>query len=149
VWDAHVGQLSEAHEVLDTLRARAAGDDASRTDSLLARSVTAHVVLAEGDTTEALAILRSLVPIAPRPGLTWQPWLSLGYEWLVLARLLEARGELEEALRIATIADAPGSVSNVIFLPQNLALRARVARALGRDDVADVMESRLRQLSQY
>jgi hypothetical protein len=45
----------------------------------------------------------------------------------VLAELLAVRGEAEEALRILSIAEAPGSVSNVIFRRAMLALRERMA----------------------
>ena len=126
VWDARTGQPDEARTIRDSLEARAARAGATSTDTLLWRSVAAHVALAEGDTTAAVRAFRSLRPTAPRPSLTWQPWLSLGYDWLVLAQLLEARGEYQEALRILTIAQAPGSVSNLTFRPALIALEERI-----------------------
>jgi tetratricopeptide (TPR) repeat protein len=126
VWDVRIGQLSEARTIRDTLEARAARAGSSSVDTLLWRSVAAHVMLAEGDTVSAMDAFRVLRPTAPRPALTWQPWLSLGYDWLVLAELLALRGEDEEALRILTIAEAPASAANLIFRPAMMALRERI-----------------------
>jgi len=127
VWDLRTGRWDEATAIRDTLGARAARAGASSIDTLLWRSVVAHVLLAEGDTVSATDAFRALRPTAPRPALTWQPWLSLGYDWLVLAELLALRGEDEEALRVLTIAEAPASAANLIFRPAMLALRARIA----------------------
>ena len=110
----------------DTLEARATRAGSSSIDTLLWRSVVAHVMLAEGDTVSATDAFRALRPTAPRPALTWQPWLSLGYDWLVLAELLALRGEEEEALRILTIAEAPASAANLIFRPAMTVLKERI-----------------------
>jgi serine/threonine-protein kinase len=126
VWDTRTERLEEARAIRDTLEVRAMADSATSIDTLVWRSVAAHVVLAEVDTSRAIDAFRALRPAVPRPDLTWQPWLSLGYDWLVLAELLEQRGEYEEALRILTIAEAPGSVSNLIFRPAMIALRERI-----------------------
>ncbi len=126
VWDTRTEQMEEARAIRDTLALRAASDAATSIDTLVWRSVAAHVVLAEGDTSRATRAFRALRPAVPRPDLTWQPWLSLGYDWLVLAELLALQGEYEETLRILTIAEAPGSVSNLIFRPAMGAVRERI-----------------------
>jgi hypothetical protein len=126
VWDARTGRLDEAIAIRDTLEALATAAGASSSDTLLWRSVAAHVLLAEGDTSRAIDALRALRPTAPRPALTWQPWFSLGYDWLVLAGLLALRGEDEEALRILTMAETPAAAANLIFRPAMVALRERM-----------------------
>ena len=146
VWDAHTGRAVEAAQIRDTLERRAGSVGGTSVDTLLWHSVAAHVLLAQGDTSRAIEALRALRPRAHRPNLTWQPWLSLGYDWLVLARLLEQHGDYVGALRVATIADAPGSAANVTFLPANLELRERVARALGRVGLAEHLAARLEEL---
>jgi hypothetical protein len=146
VWDAHVGHAVEAAQIRDTLERRAAAAGATSVDTLLWHSVAAHVTLAEGDTAVAIRAFRAQRPTASRPALTWQPWLSLGYDWLVLARLLERRGDYLDALRVATIADAPGSAANVTFLPASLELRERVARTVGDVRLAERLAARLAAL---
>ncbi len=147
VWDAHTGHAVEAAQIRDTLEWRAGAAGGTSVDTALWHSVAAHVLLAQGDTSRAIEALRALRPKAHRPNLTWQPWLSLGYDWLVLARLLEQHGDYLGALRVATIADAPGSAANVTFLPANLELRERVARALGNVQLAEHLAARLEELS--
>ncbi len=65
VWAAHSGRVDEARVIRDTLSARAAttGD---RTTSLVARSMSAHVALADGDTTLAIRLFDALTPNASR-----------------------------------------------------------------------------------
>ena len=113
----------------------------------MADALDAHITLADGDTVEALRQLQVLVPNAPGPNLVY-PWESLGLQRLKLAEVLYARGEHAEAYRVATIFDSPGAASPIqpVFLPASLALRLRVARALGNQELAERLGERLRVL---
>ena len=144
VSDAYRGHVAEARAIRDTLRAAAASGN--RVASLTAASMTAHVALAEADTAKAIELFESLSPTATRPDLTWRPWESLGLEWLTLARIYAARGQLDDALRVAGNIDAPGSVANLIFLPASLELRVRAAEKLGKGELARLFAARLEVL---
>ncbi len=110
----------------------------------LAQSLSAHIAVTEGrDTTQTIRRLESLVSTAPRPALTWDPWESLGFEWIALARLHLARGDFAQAIEVARRFDAPGSVPNIMFLPASLSLRMRAAQQLGDDRLAEKMRHRL------
>jgi serine/threonine-protein kinase len=125
LWDASSGRVEELRAIVDALAARLHGEEATRRDSVVHRSLIAHLALAEGDTAKATQLLERLRPSAPRPSLTWSPWESLGYEWLTLARLLEAQGDSAGAARVAAIAEAPGSAANVMFRRPLRALQGR------------------------
>ena len=87
-----------------------------------------HLAVAEGDGQGAIAAFESLKATCARP--TWYLWEGLGLEWIVLARLYYARGRFKDALRVAKSFDAPGSVPNLVYLPESLQLRMRAAREL-------------------
>ncbi len=131
VWDAYHGNVEEARVIRDTLLARVPQTGRSRTDHV-AREMSAHVALAEGDTTRAIQLLRALKPYGRRSNLE-NPWGSLGLERLTLARLLLAKGRYDEAYRVATSFDSPGAsnIVNTVFLRASLEIRLEAARALG------------------
>jgi hypothetical protein len=142
VWEAYRGRVDEARAIRDTLAARAArtGD---RSTSLVARSMSAHVALADGDTTLALQRFINLTPTGSRE-LLQRPWESLGLERLMLARLLLARGEYAEAQKVAATFDSPGATNiiNTVFLPASLEIRLHAAQALENQAAVRSIESR-------
>ena len=146
VWDAYRGPIEEARAIGDTLLARSAATGDRRT-TLVARSLSAHIALADGDTTRAIQMFEALTPTADRAALQ-HPWESLGLERLMLARILLAAGRYEEALHAAASFDSPGAtnITNTLFLPASLEIRSRVADALGDASAAMTIERRLNAL---
>jgi hypothetical protein len=110
--------------------------EGGRTDSLIGRALGLHLTLLRGDSTEALAGLRELVPSAPPADLEWQPWEALGAEKILLANLYLARQQPAEALGVATQFDSPQPVLYPMYLPASLSIRERAAVALGLDHAA-------------
>ena len=146
VWDAHKGRVNEARVIGDTLTARAA-ETGERGTNLVAKSLSAHVAVAVGDTASAIQQLYSLSPSAPRGALIY-PWESLGLERLLLARLLLATGRAAEAGTVAATFDSPGAVNLVypLFLPSSLEVRLDAARALDNQVLVEEIEARLTEL---
>jgi tetratricopeptide (TPR) repeat protein len=145
VWCAQRDRLMQARAIRDVLQARFQQSRA-REVGLLSKSVAAHVALAEGDSTMALRLFESVTPNAARGPLNWRPWESLGGERLALAKLLYARSEYDKADRVAAHLDAPAPVPYLIYLPESLSLRLRIARKLGNQEAAERYEERLRRL---
>jgi len=130
LWEAHLGRASSTRAIADTL-AQMASETGGRIQALMARSIEARALLLAGDTAGTLELLQELVPTKRRLD-PWYPWESLPGEALALAELLYARGEYEEALRIAANFDAPARpTTDLVYLPASLALRVRLARQLG------------------
>ena len=146
VWDVHSGRVDEARTIRDTLTARAA-ETGGRGTNLIAQSLSAHVALADGDTTSAIQQLFDLAPSAPRGELIY-PWESLGLERLLLARLLLATGRAAEAGTVAATFDSPGAVNLVypLFLPSSLEVRLDAARVLNNQVLVEEIEARLSAL---
>jgi hypothetical protein len=146
IWDSHRGHPDEARVIRDTLQARASRTGGRRT-TLTAKSLSAHVALAEGDTTRAIELFTSLTPTASRRTLQ-HPWESLGLERLVLARLLFATGQYVEAQKVAATFDSPGAtnIMNILFLPASLDIRLEIARALNDRASAQTIAERLNEL---
>jgi tetratricopeptide (TPR) repeat protein len=142
-WDAHNNRVAEARAITDTLAARAALAGDRRTD-LIARCLSAHVALADGDTTLAIQRLSALTPTAARVALA-RPWESLGLERLTLARVLLAQGRYADAARVAASFDSPGATNliNGVFLPASLEIRLDAARALNDEQAIESIERRL------
>jgi tetratricopeptide (TPR) repeat protein len=155
IWDLGRKNVARAAVIRETLRTRATlvrwydtetedrAQERRRRADLLARSLSAHIALAEGRTARALELFQSLAPTARRPYLTFRPWEGLGKEWMALAELRFARGDYAEAIDVAANLDAPGSVPNLIYLPASLALRMRAARELGNESLAERFRARL------
>jgi hypothetical protein len=106
--------------------------------------MSAHVALADGDTTLAIRLFDALTPNASR-GALQHPWESLGLERLTLARLLLAREQYAEARKVAASFDSPGATNiiNTVFLPASLEIRLQAARALDNQAAIRTIESRL------
>jgi hypothetical protein len=139
-WSAHTGNAGEAAEMADLIRRRSSKGDPRR-DSLLASSLLARATLASGDSAEALRLLRALVPTASsHQDLTWNPWESLAGERLLLAQLLLAHNQMDEAIQVAANFDSPVPIAYLMYLPASLSLRIEAAERLG--------DSRLVRLSQ-
>lgn len=118
----------------DSERAEESNDPLS---PLLAQSLSARVFLVEGDTTGALASLRSLVPIK-LPSSASAPWESLGIGWILLSELFLARGQYAEA--IATAGHLESSARppfDLLYLPKSSAIRMRAADAVGDETLAE------------
>ncbi len=144
-WEIRFGSPEQAGLLADSLRSLAARSG-SRTDSLLARSLRARVTLARGDTIQARALLSAIVP-SKRRNDPWYPWESLANERLALAELLLARGEYDAAHAVASDLDAPARpVTDLVYLPASLTLRAMAAERLGREALARRYRARLAQL---
>ncbi len=144
VWSAYRGNVDQARELRDTLGAWA--KDGHRRTVLLATSLDAHVAIVDGDTARAVALLDGLRPNGPRPDLTWYPWEGLGLEWLTLAKIELARGNHAKAFDVASWLDAPGSVPNLMYMRESLAVRADAARQLERNDRVALLERRMDRL---
>ena len=144
-WYTRRGRLDDARAIRDHLVSRAERSE-SRHLKLLSQSLSAHVALAEGDSAGALRQFQSLAPTADQGGLAFRPWESLGSERLTHASVLFARGEYDEARRVADYFDSPAVAPYVLYLPASLSLRLRIAQALGDEDAAARYEARLKQL---
>jgi Tfp pilus assembly protein PilF len=145
-WAARQGAARELEEMTRAMRAKA-DSSRSRRDVLVTRILNARLVLAKGDTDQAIAQLAALKPTAVRRDVAWQPWAALGVERLLLAELLVARGRYENALRVASQLDATEPVTYLLYLRPSLELRLRAARALGDTKLASRYEARLRGLN--
>jgi hypothetical protein len=145
-WEAHTGSGDRLRAIAGALAARA---DSFRThaDSARLQGTTARLVLAEGDTAAAIRLLRALTPSAPRADLLWYPWESFTGERLLLARLLLARRDLAGADKVASQLEGPQAVAHLLYLRPALALRARVAEALGEPGKAARYQRRLAELA--
>jgi hypothetical protein len=110
----------------------------------MAAGLSGHIALAEGDTASAVRAFAQLVPAGTRGQLT-RPWESFGAEHLALARIHMARGEYDEAYRVARCFDSPGAASVIypVFLRASLELRLEAARELGDEDDVAAIERRL------
>jgi tetratricopeptide (TPR) repeat protein len=144
IWAFHSLKVERLDTIVQAMmvNARARPDP----DSLLTSALAARLTLLRGDTAAATQRLRNLRPSAVRVDLVWGLWESLGSERLLLAELLFARGEFEEALRVADGFDHPQSVIHLMYLPASLALRARAAASLGRPRLSERFLQRLAAL---
>jgi serine/threonine-protein kinase len=145
IWAARRRSASEVEAIATALKAKADSSKA-RVDVLLANVMSAHAVLASGDTAGALARFAALRPNAPLTDLEWQLWESLPGERLVLAELLFARGELARADEVAAELQAPGPIVYLTFLPAALRLRINIAVAGGESRQAARLRQRLAAL---
>jgi hypothetical protein len=125
---------------------RRAGTTGDRTDSLVARIVKAQVSRRQGDSAQAIALLRQLTPAASQADLSWQPWEALAGERLALADLLLASGRPADADSVVSELDSHRAIVYLVYLPAMLELKARAAEALGRSGVAAAHRGRLAAL---
>jgi Tfp pilus assembly protein PilF len=145
VWEAHRGDPALARRIAARLLARA-DSNRNQVDRPYANLVLLHVMLATGDTAQAVRQLTSMVPTGNPDAIAWSPWESLGLERLTLARVLFERGDYEGVIRAASTLDAPAPIFFLLFRPASLRLRLRAARALGRTELVKGYEARLTAL---
>lgn len=146
VWHALSGQPDVAAAIARALgsRSRETSDPA---ELRLSRSLDAFVVLARGDSTRALGMLRSLVT-EPVPGIdiAWDVAAPRGFERLTLARLMAARKDFQNAMSVANVFDAAWPSVYLLYLPASLDLRAEAADALSEANLAAQFRNRLSAL---
>ena len=136
-WQIRNMQLGPAAAAERELRQIASSQDSIapaellRLADLYGRSLRARRLLAQGDTARATAILESLVPNADQGLLRWQPWEALAWERYQLALIYEAHAEWRRAFNLAEGFDSPASYGLLLYLPQSLELRIRLAGKLG------------------
>jgi hypothetical protein len=142
LWAAKRGDEGRLREYVDTLSHRAS----TRLDSVVWHALRPHLLVLQGDTTQAIEELTRLTPNASPADLEWQPWEGLGSEKILLAQLLLSRREYERALAVAAQFDSPQPVIYGVYLPASLSLRARAADGLGRTAAARIFRARLQAL---
>ncbi|HET9041217.1 MAG TPA: hypothetical protein VFN40_13650, partial [Gemmatimonadales bacterium] len=142
-WSAAHGETARLAAIAGRMRQRALVSG-SAADAVPARAMAARLRLAGGDTTGAIDSLRSLRPVAPLGPAIWGYWEPLATERLLLARLLLATRQPEEAIRVAESFDGQRSGTDLAFLPLSLGLRREAAQRMG-DRVRDAALARRQQ----
>jgi hypothetical protein len=145
VWSAYWGRLDKVDRISAALDSMAQ-DSGSRKHRLLADAVTCHRTYARGDTVGAISCLRALRPTGRRDVVAGDLIEPLAVERSLLADLLLARGEFEEAHRVAAVFDHPGPLMFLPFLGRSLEVRLRAAEELGWEDRAAEYRARLQAL---
>jgi hypothetical protein len=105
--------------------------------------LSAHLLLARGDSASALSVLERLAPVARRDFLEWGYTQSFPYERLVRAELLFSLGRYDQAIHVADGFDHPMPIVYLPFLPASLILRYRAAQALAHSARAAGYRNRL------
>jgi hypothetical protein len=95
-----------------------------------------------------VAAFEQLRPDAPKESLAWSPWETLVADQMTLAALYLALGRPRDAIRAASVVDAPAVLTDIIFLPASLRIRAAGADALGDQQLARESRRRLTELGQ-
>ena len=131
IWALADGRVQVGDAVASDLSARAAKSGV-RLDSVMAESMRAHVVLARGDTADAIRRLTAILerPV-PHDAVPWDEAASLGLERLALARLLIARREFARARGVLEVLESSQPASFPLYAPMALRLRADASEALG------------------
>ena len=145
IWAARQSSAGSVRAISAALKTKA-DSTRSRVDVLLANVMSAHALVAAGDTVAGLARLTALRPNAPVTDLEWQLWESLPGERLALAELLLARREFSHADEVAAEFQAPAPVVYLTFLPAALRIRVSAAVALGETRQAARLRQRLAAL---
>lgn len=146
IWETHRGSVVNAQLMSDSL-AQYAVERRGCQAQFLTRSLEAHVLVARGDTLNALDALGSLQSGCRRPSTF--PWFGRGLEMITHSRIYLALGQFENAVRVARGIDAPASVPNVVFLPASLQLRMRAAEEMGDEELAERCGQRLIDLGRH
>ncbi len=145
VWAARDGHVAAARGA-DLELTRRADSTHNPVESRFARSVMAHVAMAEHDTTRALALLGPLVGASIPEDTQWQESTSMADERLLLAQLLLARHDAAGALAVANVFDSMQPAVFLLYLRPSLDLRARAAESLGDGRLASRFRARLSAL---
>src|SRR5262249_28317150 len=115
-------------------------------DRFFADVASANVAYLRGDTDVALRLLRALRPHGAQQELAWDVYSALTFERLALARLLLAKREFADAIRVADSFDHPEPMLNLALLPASLTVRLRAAQGLRDTKLAKQYEERLAAL---
>jgi hypothetical protein len=145
-WEARRKNVDRLRSIAAAIARKADSSDLRR-DKLLKYAVAARLKLVEGDSASGIQMLRALFPSAPRGEIAWQPWESLGPERMTLAAALLARGNAEEAHRVASQLDGIEPVTYPLYLRSSLQLRLRAATAMKNRALAEAYSRRIEQLS--
>jgi tetratricopeptide (TPR) repeat protein len=141
-WYARTSRLADA-ERLERLITRSVARDHNPVSQREANALSAHILLAQGDSDAALNVFERLSSVSSLEDLQWGYAQSFPAERQSLAALLFARGRFQDALDVSANFDHPTPTVYVAFLPASLALRHRAAQALARPQQAERYRSRL------
>jgi hypothetical protein len=143
VWAATDGHPATAAAVTAHLARRQAAASATRLDTLVASSMAAHAALAAGDTVLALERFERLIASpAPTVELSWDEAAPLGYDRLVLGRLLLSQHRYQQALGVLEVHDSALPIMYPLYQPASLAVRIEAARALHQTAMATALQQR-------
>jgi len=142
VWRSHRGDLTGARAVAAVLN-RQADSAQDRTTSQAAAILRAHLALASGDTARAVALLSALRVHADQQQLVYSPWQTLGFERLLLARLLAARHDDSGVLQTCASLESSQPIVFLLYRFDCDTLRAAAAERLGDRELARRVRSRL------
>jgi tetratricopeptide (TPR) repeat protein len=145
-WELHHKNIGRVRQIAQTLQSKA-DSSGSRRDLLMRDAIAARLRLLAGDSLAALRMLRALKPSATRQQLAWDAWESLGPERLELAKLLFARGRLQEAFDVATQLEATEPLTYPLYLRSSLTLRLQIADAMKDTRLAAEYRRRITQLN--
>ncbi len=141
LWLAHEGDLTDLAKVEAGVRATMTANT-----PLFAASLAGFHALAEGDTTQAMAIFVSLPDVGTPNELNWDLGAGFPVERLTVACLHLARGEAREAVRVATLLEHPQPLGFLPFLGESLRVRLEAARVLGDAPLERTFRTRLQEL---
>jgi hypothetical protein len=146
-WFAQDGQPTITGKLRSELAVRTSrtGDEATRR---FADVLGARLALLRGDTAVTIHELRQTPPFGTSTALSFGLGESLAPDRLLLARLLLATGQPQEAIRVASDFDHPQPIAFLPYLPASLSLRREAALALGRKAEARSYEKRLAALGE-
>ncbi|MEO8480015.1 MAG: serine/threonine-protein kinase [Gemmatimonadota bacterium] len=146
VWAAKEGRAPVVRAVAADLASRSAAG--SRLDTLLAASMAAHAALANGDSLLALRQFERLIQApAPVDQLTWNEAASLGYDRLVLGRLLIWHKEFARAIGVLSVHDSALPAVYPLYLKASLATRIEAATALNQTPLGTALRARMAAMS--
>jgi len=141
IWAWHERDASMLDSIVGVLRARL--PRGSPFDSAVHHGMAARLYVLRGDTARALSVLAALRTVGTPIDLSWELWAPRAEERLLLARLLLARREYQEALRVASVFDHAQPVAFLSYVPASLVVRLRAAEHLGRRDLVARYRERL------
>lgn len=145
VLEARTGRVDIAAAVAVELHRRDS-TAAMRYESGLARSLDAFVLLSRGDTVGAERAFREVIAAPVLSDiLPWDEAETRGGERLLLAQLLLARRQYDEAIAVAEVLDAP-KLAHWMYLRASLELRAQAAQDSGNSALASRYRTRVAAL---
>ena len=146
-WAVFDGRLATAQSVAADLEKRAA-KSGHRTDSVRAEALQAHIAVARGDTSNAIARLQALLKRAAlKDSVSWEDAGSLGLERLTLGRLLIARRDYASARDVLRVLDSAAPANFPLYAPLALQLRIDAAKALGDAVEEEALRKRLKLMA--